>query len=500
MCVSDEAIYQYCKIASLSLAMTIILFYSLKMNMQTGQDKTILMSLSSQAVFRNLFFFPESFFDRLHAFLEKEKDWRVVILVPDRTLDKYLPLLKDRLHDRLFLEPVRPLPKKNKMQLAFTFFYSYLIYTDTTKLMATMGARPDEPPAGGNWFLAPVKWTIARTFGTLPFIKTRVIPFLYFRIFRTRPFKNFFDIYKPVRVFVPHIYGWFDTELIAEAKRQGVQTIGMPAGWDHVDKYFLPLHVDTLLVASEQIAAHANEFQAYDRKDMQMVGYPHFDFIVNPAFIRSRKETLSSLTFPQTTKYILYVSGSAYCPDEPDVIETILKWMDEGRFGADARLVIRPYLGGRSKDKEFDEEKFNRFEAHPRVIFYRPDFWGDIDESIHFINIMRYADIVLAVFTTMALEASVVDRPLAAVAFDGYHKRPFGRSIRRFERFTHFADVRKTGAMKTAHNFDELYAILDHFFKDPSWGSEERKLLREKLCYKLDGRASVRIMEHVFKR
>ena len=461
--------------------------------------KTIFISVSHMATFRNLFFFPGSVFDQMKRILQNDPTRRVVLIFPERIVKKYESFFVGA-PDNLIIETAKVSEKKNVVQKIFYFVYSYLIYTGTTKIMATVGTRPDEPPAGGKWYLIPLKYGIAHTLGKIRIVKIAVVPFLFQRIFSERPFAPLFARYQPDTVFAPHLYGWFDTMLLAEAKRRNIRTIGMPAGWDHVDKYFLPLHVDTLLVPSEQIAQHAEEFQAYEKKDMRIVGYPHFDFIVNPAFVRNREETLSSLGFPASAKYILYVSGSSYCPDEPDVIETILKWMDEGRFGADTRLVIRPYLGGRSKDKEFDEEKFNRFETHPRVKFYRRDFWGDIDESINFINIMRNADIVLAVFTTMALEASVVDRPLVAVAFDGYHKRPLNRSIRRFEQFTHFRDVYKTGAMKTAYNFDELFAILNHFFKDPTWAWAERKLLRERLCYKLDGRASERILEYIMKK
>ncbi len=459
--------------------------------------KTILMSLSSQAVFRNLFFFPGSFFDRVHEFLEKEKECRVVILVPSRVREKYMPVIGEKLHERLILEPADIPQSKTILQKAFVFFYSYLIYTGTTKLMATMGTRPDEPPAGGNWYLAPIKFCIAFTFGRLRAVKTTLVPLIFFRIFPEQPFKKYFDLYAPDIVFVPHLYGWFDTLLLAQAKRHGIKTIGMPAGWDHLDKYFLPLHTDKLLIPSEQVGHAALLYQAYDAPQMTTVGYPHFDFIVNGAYEHTREETLARLGFPRDTKYILYVSGSSYCPDEPDVIETMIKWMDEGRFGIDARIVIRPYLGGRSKDKEFDEEKFNRFEHHPRVVFYRPDFWGNIKESVDFINIMRHADVVLAVYTTMALEATVLDRPLVAVAFDGYHKRSFSRSIRRFEQFEHFQDVRKTGAMKTAYSFDDLFCILDRYFKDPLYASQERQLLRQTLCSKLDGKASERILKEL---
>ncbi|MDP3770362.1 MAG: CDP-glycerol glycerophosphotransferase family protein [Candidatus Sungbacteria bacterium] len=462
--------------------------------------KTIFMSLSSQAVFRKLFFLPGNFFDRAHALLEQEKDYRFIILIPERVREKYLPVIGDKLHERILLVPVDVPPRKTILQKVFVFLYSYLVYTGTTRIMATWGTRPDEPPAGGNRYLSPIKIGIARTLGRMRIIKRKVIPFLFMRIFTERPFERFFTKYNPERVFVPHLYGWFDTLLLAEAKRQGVATVGMPAGWDHLDKYFLPLHADTLLVPSEPVGAHAIEFQAYDKKEIHVVGYPHFDFIVNPQFIRSRTDTLAGLRFPDHAKYILYVSGSSYCPDEPDVIETMLTWMDTGKFGSDVYLVIRPYLGGRTKDKTFDEEKFNRFEHHPRVHFYRQDFWGNIEESIEFINIMRHADVMVAVFTTMVLEASVMDRPVVAVAFDGYAKRPWHQSIRRFEDFTHFRDVRKTGAMRTAYSFDELFTILDSSLKDPASKASARQLLRDTLCYKLDGKASERILAAVFNQ
>ncbi len=459
--------------------------------------KTVLISLSSQAVFRNLFFFPKSFFDRLVIVLRDKKDMRVVILVPERSYQKYLPLLADRLNERLILEPVIRLGRKTSIQQICIFFYSYLIYTGTTKLMATMGTRPDEPPAGGKWFLAPVKYIISRVAGRSHWIKTKVVPNLFLRLFREHAFDPLFRKYHPDRVFVPHVYGWFDTLLLAEAKQNNVHTIGMPAGWDHLDKYYLPLHVDTLLVPSEQVKRAAVNYQSYDSDIIHIVGYPHFDFIINKEYIHSRTQTLAFLGFPENTKYILYVSGSSYCPDEPDIIETMLRWMDQGKFSVDVRLVIRPYLGGRSKDKEFDEEKFNRFASHPRVTFYRPDFWGNVHESVDFINIMRHADAVLAVYTTMVLEASVLDRPLVAVAFDGYHDRPLARSIRRFEQFEHFQDVLKTGAMRTAYNFDELFTILDTYLKNPNLDAEKRQRLRDTLCYKLDGKVSERIITEV---
>ncbi len=421
---------------------------------------TIFIAVSSSAVFRNLFFFPDSFFDRLKKHLREHKELRVVFLMPPQFREKYGPFFNvEGLGDRMTFEVVGVPTKKTFLQKVFYFFYSYLIFTGTTKIMATMGTRPDEPPAGGKWYLAPIKIAIARTLGCFPLMK-RSVGSLHLKIFTERPFRAFFEKYRPNIIFAPHLYGWFDTMLIAEAKRRGIKTVGMPAGWDHLDKYFLPFHVDMLLVQSEQVKRMALEHQVYPPSSIVITGYPHFDFISRRDHRISRTELLRSLDFPSDAKFILYVSGSAYCPDEPEIIEEMLRWADEGKFGVDVRLVIRPYLGGRGKDKEFDEQKFNRFELNPRVRFYRREFWGDLEKSIYFMNLMSHADVAISIYSTMVLEAAVLDRPLLAVAFDGYHTRPYQRSIRRFEEFDHFQDVLKTGALRTARNFDELFKFL----------------------------------------
>ncbi|MDP3772193.1 MAG: CDP-glycerol glycerophosphotransferase family protein [bacterium] len=461
-------------------------------------QKTIFISLSSIAAFRNLFFFPESFYGRLRQRLKDDAELRVVLIMPERYYEKVSLFLEKDISERFIIETIRLAEKKTFPQKLFYFVYSHLLYTGTTRLMATVGTRPDEPPAGGRWFLAPIKVLIARTIGRSRWVRLKIVPRIFLKLFPgCAGFGVLFQKYHPDLVFITHLYGWFDTVLLGEAKRHKVKTIGMPAGWDHLDKYFLPFQVDNLLVPSEQVCEAAVRYQSYNPKKIRVVGYTHLDFIIRHADDLTRAEVLSSLNWPTDAKYILYVSGSAYCPDEPEIIENILQWADAGKFGADMRMIIRPYLGGRSKDRAFDAEKFERFKKNPRVRFYEREFWGDMDKAREFVALMRHADAVLAVYTTMVLEAGALDRPLVAVAFDGSAHRPWYRSIRRFEGFEHFQDVLKTGAMRTAYDFDQLFEILDSYFKNPRLDGKERKLLRERLCYNLDGKASERVLDEV---
>ena len=135
--------------------------------------KTIFITLSLKNVYRNLFFFPDSVFDRWLKILNKDNNLRTVIVLPTKDLDKYIEFFKPYIGPRFIVETVSVDTSQSRLQKLFYFFYSYLIYTGTTRQLATLGMRVDEPPAGGAFkpFLAPIKFLIANTFGRIHFVK-----------------------------------------------------------------------------------------------------------------------------------------------------------------------------------------------------------------------------------------------------------------------------------------------------------------------------------------
>lgn len=461
--------------------------------------KTIFFTVSSPLVYRNLFFFPGSVFDKLKKLVSENKNLRFVFLVHKKDHEKYANFLKDVLGENFLIESVKVSAPNNFLEKFFYFFYSYFIYTGTTRTLATLGVRPDEPPAGGKRWLAPIKIFISKTFGKSNFLRTKVISWLYPKIFNKNPFSELFIKYNPSLVFAAHIYGQYDMQLLAEARERKIKTIGMASNWDHFDKYYLPIRPDFLLAQSEQIKDFALKYQSYDSGQISVIGYPHFDFIVDKSHAVSREQILRELNFPLDAKFILYVSGSAYCSDEPDTIEKILEWADKREFGNNTHLVIRPYLGGRGADKDFDEAKFNKFEEHQRVRFYKKEFWGDLPKSIQFFNIMRHADAVISMYSTIVIEAGALDKPLVGIGFDGYKKRPFAESVRRFMLREHFLDVLSSGAVRTAYSFSELKEILKNYFQNPSLDHKERMNMIQKLAYGADGKAGERVVEYILK-
>ncbi len=461
--------------------------------------KTIFVTVPSPAARRYLFFFPNCVGEQLQKIAAARSDVRIVFLVLQKDYERYKKFLTTFPSERVVVKPVKLDFRKTFFQKLAHFFYSYLLYTNTTRILATMGMRPGEPPAGGNRFMAPVKWLIANSFGRSRFVRLKVAPFLYYRAFTDRPFAPLFEKYQPDLVFLSSMYDRFDTRLIPEAKRRGVRTVAMPASWDHVDKYYLPFHADTLIAHNEPIKRAAVRFQSYSDASVAVTGFPHFDFLASSESVVLRAETLRSLNLPPDARYILYVSGSSYCPDEPDIIAEMLRWIAANEFGEDVYIVLRPYLGSRGKDKDFDAEKYARLAKHPRLRLFDKRGVERLDEMVLYLNVMRHAGAVLAVYSTVFLESVVFDRPLIAAPFDGWHTRPLYRSIRRFEGFEHFKDVAETSAIKTVRSFPELKQALSGYLAHPELNAEKRARMRREICGQLDGRASERVVAVILR-
>ena len=460
--------------------------------------KTLLFSFGATDCFKNFAAFPHSVFERLSAPL-KEGNIRLVFVVPQDRKNELNKLEEyQREHpDSVSIEYVfvRPRSALTRFERLFVFFYSYLVYTGTTAVLATMGMRLNEPPGGSGRYFAPAKWILSRTFGNIPWIRKTFVPFLYERVFPEHPFREVFQRVKPDLVFVPNLHDRFDQEVSREAYLEKIPRLGMVLNWDHYDKYFLPFPPEHILVQSEQMQDFAERFQKYTLSQTTLTGYPFLDFAWDSKYAQSRAEVLKELKFPSSARYIMYISGSMYCPDEPDIIEEMLRWADRGELGKDIYFVIRPYpgAGGRGKDNEFDQKKFEGFATHPRVSVQVKKFWAGLETSGEFMNIMRHADAVMAIYSTVVIPAAALDRPLLTLGFDGYKKRPLHRSVKRFQRREHFKDVIESGGQANPKSFQELKAKLLEYLERPETDEEKRELLRHRVLGPFDGKASERI-------
>ena len=358
--------------------------------------KTLLFSFSSLDCFKNFYALPGSVLEQLSVPLSAGK-LRVVFAIQEHKkhenelLQEFMTKTPNVIIESVHVKLRGDLSTFEKM---FVFFYSYLVYTNTTKVLATMGMRLNEPPGGSGRVFAPIKWFLSRTLGRSMYVRNTLVPFLHELVFPERPFKELLEKYQPDLVFTPNLHDRFDQEMSREAKRRHVRRLGMTLNWDHYDKYYLPFLPEKLLIQSEQMKDFAHRFQRYPISQMTVVGYPFLDYIFEEAYTLPRSKVLTLLGFPEHAKYIMYIAGSMFCPDEPDVIEEMLRWEKEGVLGDNVYFVIRPYPGGRGRDDAFDKKKFERFSSHPKVSVQMQKFWAGMETNIEFMNIIDRKSVV----------------------------------------------------------------------------------------------------------
>ncbi len=447
--------------------------------------KTIFFSISNGGIARNYASFSGSVLDLLC----QKDDIRVVVLVRRK---ETVPE-RFRNSNKCIIEEIEESLKKNVVQKLFYFFFSFLIFTDTTGLVSSYGVRADKPRSLVGFWNYPIKVFVAKVFGRSQWVKKTFVPTVYLKLFRERPYKRLFDTYKPNMVFLPNVCAWpNDLHLLIEAKRQEVTTVGMHGSWDHFSKYFAPFQPDRLLVWSEPVKYEAVYFQGYNPLNVEVVGGPHVDFFVDTENIEPRPRFLKRLGFPDDAIIILYASQGPYSLDGADLVEMILRWIEDGNLDSRTRIIIRPHPSG-----ILEKEKYEHFRGNSLIYFGVADNWQSIGGFKHYVNVLYHADVVVTTYSTVGPDGVLMDRPVIIAGFDGYKRRPMYQSVRRHKQFTHYQMISKIGGIRIVERREDFLRTIKDCLTNPKRDAVERSILREKVFGFTDGRNSSRIIDRI---
>jgi CDP-glycerol glycerophosphotransferase (TagB/SpsB family) len=114
------------------------------------------------------------------------------------------------------------------------------------------------------------------------------------------------------------------------------------------------------------------------------------------------------------------------------------------------------------------------------------------DDFLHLADTLYHCDVLVNIFSTVMIEASIFDKPVVNVAFDGYGDQPYLFSARRFPDYTHLQRVVATRGVRTAEDAGQLRELLRMYLDDPSIDAAGRRRLVEENCYRVDGRSGER--------
>jgi hypothetical protein len=431
----------------------------------------------------------------------KKANARIVIFFPlygDRVIPQYL---RNEFEDlQVSLIGVKEPQKKGivqKINKLFSKLSSQLVFTLTTWKYNLIGKKSKMQRAKIWSYLEMYVYTVL---SKIHFLK-KIARAIEQHVFRDTYYGEYFTKYKPDVVFSTSIMSKLDIQFMKEAKSHGVKTVSMPKGWDNVAKLLYRVVPDISVFHNNVMKEHAIKEQRIDPDTIVVSGFPQFDMYKDQSILLSRNEYLKKIGLDLERKLLFFGSEGSWTPQDDTIADFLVSYVANDTLGEKVSLIIRPHFS------DIKAERFNRFKniAHVWVddsITISDFFWDNWDPSMEetklFINTLYHSAVTISIASTLALDACVLDKPVVAVGFKAlYHPITKKDITKRLYDSDHYQSVLQTNAIDLVLDEKAFQASLKAYLADPKIKTEERTALIEKLCYKIDGNSSKRIVDAI---
>jgi len=326
------------------------------------------------------------------------------------------------------------------------------------------------------------------------------IPFLYRIVMPRRAYGNVFEKYQPTLVFSTDVFGSADSRITHEAKCRGIKTVGMVRSWDNLTtKGGFRVISDVLVVNNEIIKKEAEAIHGICSDIIRIIGIPHYDRY-NCAERNSLKEKFSALG----KKIILY----------SPLGDRIIK-VGEGEVGKGFDDGMIRLLAGSIPDSHIlfvrlpptDTVFLSEKELPQNVQIERPGTqFGRDGKAIKVTELSRAddarlieticaSDLVLTVFSSIAVDALALGKPVILLGFDT-QSVSYWKSVARLHELDHLRPLIE-GGIATAYDTNALRKAVESFLRHPKLDAEKRKRVADMQMYTSDRQSSERLLEVV---
>ena len=131
------------------------------------------------------------------------------------------------------------------------------------------------------------------------------------RLWGTHPgYEEIFQEFPPDLVVTANLLLYSDAQVIYQARRHGVKTLGLMRSWDNILKR-LSLRTDLLSVWNPVNKDEAINVEYYRPQNVYVAGVPDFDLYFSPDAIVPRAELVRSLGLDPAKKILVYATAGS---------------------------------------------------------------------------------------------------------------------------------------------------------------------------------------------
>jgi len=322
-------------------------------------------------------------------------------------------------------------------------------------------------------------------------------------------YADLFEKYQPDLV-LASTPGWrIDRYLLREAAARGVPTASVIVGWDNSSSYSLPgADMDWITCWSELQKEELVQGSDWEPEQVLIGGIPSYDGYITEKWLIDREDYFKQHNLDPDRKLIAYASSFITFSPNIQNIQALAELIEEGRLVQPTQLLIRLHPNHFLDVPRFASEReqvYQLVEKYEHVHVVEPVALGgslghysgeDMPEKT---SMMAYSDLFVTVYSTMAVEASVHDRPVIALCIDADEpwQEKFYLPLSKISGWPTHDRFTKSQAGRVAYSKDELCDHLNHYLADPQADLEARRKFIEEECTFTDGSAGKRTAENI---
>jgi len=320
-------------------------------------------------------------------------------------------------------------------------------------------------------------------------------------------YSDLFRKYKPDLV-VAATPGWrLDRYLLREAAANGIRTAAVIVGWDNSSSYSLPgAPVDWATcwsdIQKEEMVLGAD----WEPEKVHIGGIPSYDGYIQGKWLIPKEEYFRHHNLDPTRKLISYASSFVTFSPDFQNIEALVRLVDSNQLAKEAQLLIRLHPTHYLPERRYEDERKNiqaLAEASANVHVVEPESLGGgmghySGEDMHEkSSMMAYSDVMVTVYSTMVVEASLHGTPVVSLCIDSPKGWPGKYTLPLSEIGGWPTHQRYRDSMAGREAIDEvsLKEALNHYLVNPNADINARYIFLENECTYLDGGAGLHTAE-----
>jgi|SRR5579859_1276516 len=314
------------------------------------------------------------------------------------------------------------------------------------------------------------------------------------------PYTHFLAQQKPDVVFCTTQRASRAVPAMLAARQLGIPTSTFVYSWDNLPKGRMAVHADHFVVWSDFMQQELRSYYpeiAADR--IHVAGTPQFEHYFNPTLVQPRAAFLSSLGLDPARPVICF-SGCdlTSSPHDPVYLADLAAALRE------LPPAQRPQILFRRTPVDTSPRYQWVFEQYPEIAVSTPVWsagrdndWTQVIPTIAdialLVNVVRHADAVVNVGSTMAMDFAILDKPGIYLAYNPPGVGPAsGWSVHDAYRLPHFRLVHELQPIHWVRRVEDLSSTVLHVLANPQETAPARQAWLTKLMAQPLAEASLR--------